>query len=321
MARRLVRAAIRTPFLSHIGGGNCLAAPAAPLPAAVNRGHQYHAGENLRDVRGGVHHRVHRRALPPGFAKPPKAYEIVDYRPRESDTARAPRVLLTCEHASEALPRPYRWSSGDAARLLGTHWAFDPGAADCTRELARELGCLGVLSTFSRLLIDPNRPLASSTLIRSHCDGAAVELNDGIDEADRDWRLWRMYVPYHMAIGKAAEACDPTLILSIHTFTENYEGERRDFEVGVLCTSEAQERVAKKIQIQLASAYGFDTRLNEPWSGVDGFMYSADSLAVARGPGQCTAIMLEVRNDLLTDPEWRARFVSALKIICAGLGT
>ena len=48
----------------------------------------------------------------------------MDYRPRATDTWSAPRVLLTCEHASEDLPRPYRWTSEDAARLGGTHWTY-----------------------------------------------------------------------------------------------------------------------------------------------------------------------------------------------------
>ena len=44
-------------------------------------------------------------------------------------------------------------------------------------------------------------------------------------------------------------------------------------------------------------AAGFDVRVNEPWSGYDGFMYSADSLKISAGPGRRSAIMLELRND------------------------
>src|SRR5690606_18998130 len=74
-----------------------------------------------------------------------------------------PAVVLTCEHASERLPSPYAWPTGDA-RLVGTHWAFDLGIAPFARALAAELGAPAVLSRFSRLLVDPNRPLDAPTL-------------------------------------------------------------------------------------------------------------------------------------------------------------
>ena len=53
-------------------------------------------------------------------------------------------VLVTCEHASERLPSPWSWSERDR-RLVGTHWAFDLGAADLAREYAEMVG--GVAGT------------------------------------------------------------------------------------------------------------------------------------------------------------------------------
>jgi len=73
----------------------------------------------------------------------------------EKRSARCP-IILTCEHASERMPEPFRFPEEDAW-LVGTHWAYDLGAADLTRELADAIGAAAVLSRFSRLLIDPNR--------------------------------------------------------------------------------------------------------------------------------------------------------------------
>ena len=56
-------------------------------------------------------------------------------------------------------------------------------------------------------------------------------------------------------------------------------------------------------------ALGYVARLNEPWSGREGFMFSADWHAREHG---AQALMLEVRQDLLVQPEWRARFLPQL---------
>ena len=41
-------------------------------------------------------------------------------------------LLVTCEHAGNALPADVAWSTVDIARGLPTqHWAYDPGARDC----------------------------------------------------------------------------------------------------------------------------------------------------------------------------------------------
>ena len=45
------------------------------------------------------------------------------------------RLVLTCEHASAALPEPWTWPEEDRW-LVDTHWASDIGAAAFTRRLA-----------------------------------------------------------------------------------------------------------------------------------------------------------------------------------------
>eukprot|EP00743_Colponemidia_sp_Colp-15_P009756 GILK01010681.1.p1 GENE.GILK01010681.1~~GILK01010681.1.p1 ORF type:complete len:302 (-),score=10.51 GILK01010681.1:2-874(-) len=237
---------------------------------------------------------------------PERPVDILDFRDRTKPLGG--KVLITCEHASDRLPKPYRWSEKDK-RLIGTHWSCDLGAKEFAQELAEAVGSMAVLSRFSRLLIDPNRPLASNTLMRDVADGQIVELNEEVTSADHDWRIWRYYLPYHLALGQAAKETDPSLILAIHSYTSNYEGDIRDFELGVLCTT--QDALAKDI----ATAYKesrFNVRINEPWSGKEGFMYAADSLAVAGGPGQRKAVMLELRNDKAQDPVWRKRAIEVL---------
>ena len=63
-------------------------------------------------------------------------------------------VIVVCDHASNQLPPGYG-SLGLSRETLERHIAYDIGAAWLTRRLARLLDAPAILSTYSRLLIDP----------------------------------------------------------------------------------------------------------------------------------------------------------------------
>jgi predicted N-formylglutamate amidohydrolase len=96
------------------------------------------------------------------------------------------------------------------------------------------------------------------------------------------------------------------LLLSIHSFTPNYEGEVRDVELGVLFNEE--EEHADALYERLMRAFA-NVRKNEPWSGRGGLIYSAETHAQRFGR---IALELEVRQDRLEDPSYRARLVPVL---------
>ena len=229
------------------------------------------------------------------------------------------RVLLTCEHASNELPAGYSWGSrrSGSRGLRHKHWAFDPGARDLTVELAEALGAVAVLSRVSRLFIDVNRPPGAETLCRALADGEPVELNEGLSEADRLGRIKDYWIPYHLALGKVAAAVRPHHIVSCHSYAESYEGEARPFHVGVLCTGGAPHQARARAVAGALADGGFSVRMNEPWSGHDGFMYSADSLRCSAAPGERIATMLEVRNDVLQDPAFRRGVVECIAPVLA----
>lgn len=214
-------------------------------------------------------------------------------------------VFLSCEHASERLPDGYRWPKSDE-RLVGTHWAYDPGAADITRELAASLRAPAVLSRFSRLLIDPNRPVDSDTLFRAEAEGAPVALNLDLTEAERRRRIERFYQPYHDELDRRLGAHGASVLFSIHTFTPVYEGEVRQMEVGVLFDTQDDLAEAMGDAIQAA---GFITAMNEPYSGKAGLIHAAEHHAQAHGR---RALELEVRQDLSILPEFRSRLIEPL---------
>ena len=214
-------------------------------------------------------------------------------------------VLVTCEHASERLPAPWAWSERDR-RLVGTHWAFDLGAADLAREYAGIVGGVAVLSRFTRLLADPNRPESSPTLFREYAEGEPVELNASIDPAEREIRLDGYYRPFHEAVDREVAASAAPILLAMHTFTPLYEGTPRTLEVGVLFDEE--EELANRLIIHLAEA-GFRVAPNEPYSGREGLIHVVERHARTHGR---RAIEIEVRQDLAVDPSFRARFLPRL---------
>ena len=215
------------------------------------------------------------------------------------------RLVFTCEHASAALPEPWTWPPQDHW-LVDTHWAIDIGAADFTRRVAARLQAPAVLSRFSRLLIDPNRPLDSDTLFRENAEGRTAHLNESLLEAERKRRIERFYHPYHAAVSSLVErsACDT--VFSIHTFTDDYEGEKRHLEVGVLFDDD--EEPAYRLVKHLASA-GFHVAPNEAWSGKMGLAYSP--VRHAREFGR-RALEIEARQDLILDESFRERLAEAL---------
>ena len=136
-------------------------------------------------------------------------------------------ALVICDHAANAIPPGYG-GLGLPREALERHIAYDIGAAELARRLAARLGAPAILSTFSRLLIDPNRGPDDPTLVMRISDGAVVPGNAriGAQEIERRRRLF--WAPYRAAIEETLEAMlatgEPPAILSVHSFTPSWRG-------------------------------------------------------------------------------------------------
>ncbi len=214
-------------------------------------------------------------------------------------------LLLTCEHATNRLPPGYAWPAEDRW-LTGTHWAFDLGIGEMTCMLAERLGLTAVLCGFSRLVVDPNRTDTDLTLFRRTADGREIGLNRHID-AEEAARRMALYHAYHAAIDRALVETPGHGVLSMHSFTPQYEDEPpRPMEVGVLF--DRDEEIAHRLGAAIARS-GLKVALNEPYSGKGGLMYCVELHAGAAGR---VALELEVRQDLADDPIQRRRLVPAI---------
>ena len=101
------------------------------------------------------------------------------------------RVLLICEHASRFIPDAFRGLQLED-RDQGRHIAWDLGALELARALSAMLDAPLVHATYSRLLLDLNRPTDASDSIVIESEGTPVPGNIGLDTEQREQRRLRL---------------------------------------------------------------------------------------------------------------------------------
>jgi len=203
--------------------------------------------------------------------------------------------VFTVEHASAAVPDEYA-ALGLGPAALAEHVAWDIGAAALARALAAEFAAPVVESGCSRLVVDCNRDLHDHDLIVEETHGVAVPGNHALDTAARADRITRWHAPYHAAVDEVLRmGAASTVLVSVHTFTPELRGRRRALEVGVLYDDHVG--LAGTLADALA-ATGLVVRHNEPYSGLDGLIYSARVHGARHG---LRYVELEVNNGLLRD--------------------
>ena len=226
-------------------------------------------------------------------------------------------VLVVCDHARNALPPGYG-TLGLPAPALERHIAYDIGARWIAMRLAERLGAPAVLSTFSRLLIDPNRGADDPTLVMRYSDGAIVPGNARANEAEIDSRIRRYWQPYRDAVQATAEAMlasgRPPAIVSIHTFTDDWRGFKRPWKIGVLYDDD--DRMARALLGALArdGLAPHEIGDNEPYAGgLKGD--TIDAVAHARG---LLNVLIEVRQDLVGTPDAAEAWADRLARLLVG---
>ncbi|MEI2384959.1 N-formylglutamate amidohydrolase [Breoghania sp. JC706] len=222
-------------------------------------------------------------------------------------------LLLLCDHARNALPAEYG-TLGLPHAELERHIGYDIGVAPLTRLLAERLGVPAVMTTFSRLLIDPNRGEDDPTIVMRISDGALIPDNAYIGEEERQRRIDRYYRPYHETVAATLDRMLATgrvpAIFSIHSFTPVWRGWPRPWHVGVLWDKDP------RMPEPLLAALGRDPALivgdNEPYVGAlkNDTMYKHGT---SRGLAHA---LIEVRQDLIGDEagvaEWAGRLAPIL---------
>ncbi len=175
--------------------------------------------------------------------------------------------LLTCDHATNRVPPDVAGGDlGLPAEQMRRHIAHDIGAAGVTRHLARLLDAPAVLSTFSRLVIDPNRGPDDPTLVMRLYDGTIVPGNRHIDDAEIARRKARYWDPYDAAIESACAGQPDIAYVAIHSFTPRLNGRRpRPWHVGILYAWD--ERLSRPLIEALKAEGDLTVGENQPYAG------------------------------------------------------
>jgi predicted N-formylglutamate amidohydrolase len=232
------------------------------------------------------------------------------------------RVLLLCDHASNAVPDLVAGGLGLPAAEMRRHIAFDIGARGVTLGLARRLGAEALLTRFSRLVIDPNRGEDDPTLVMRLYDGTVVPGNRHATASEVAARLALLHRPYHRAVEAALdrivdEGRTPAIV-SMHSFTPQLRARApRPWQVGVLWHRD--DRLARPLIARLRE-HGLTVGDNEPYSGeLEGDTLSRHG--TARG---LPHVLIEIRQDLIGTPEgedaWAARLAPVIRDVIAEAG-
>lgn len=242
------------------------------------------------------------------------AYEIIG-------AARPARWLITCDHATNAVPD---WVNGGDLGLprpdMERHIAFDIGAAGLTRALAAGLDAPAILSRFSRLVIDPNRGEDDPTLLMKLYDGTVIPANRHAGHDALALRMAQLYRPYHTALAEMAARQDNTVICAIHSFTPQLRGRPpRPWQIGILY-SHQDDRLARPLIDHLRSEADLTVGDNEPYDGhLPGDAIDRHALQ----PGRLN-VLIELRQDLIDGPDgqahWAARLAPILTAALQGTG-
>lgn len=207
-------------------------------------------------------------------------------------------LLLICDHARNAIPSHYE-NLGLTASQLARHIAYDIGMEALTRRLAEILGVPAVLSTYSRLLIDPNRGEDDPTVLMRLSDGAVVPGNRFADSAEKERRLNLYHRPYHQAISASIDhmmaSGQPPMLISLHSFTPVWRGFVRPWHAGVLWDRDG--RVAQKLIAALKEGGELIVGDNEPYTGE----LTGDTMNRHGTDRGISHALLEVRQDLVSD--------------------
>ncbi len=232
--------------------------------------------------------------------------------------------VFTCEHAGRLVP-----SSLDRLGLEDQHFdahiAWDPGVEQIGRMLAKLMDAPVVLQTYSRLVIDCNRPLGTEQSIPLVSDGVVIPGNIRLENWDREARAKAIHMPFHSAV---AEILDRrlvkgrfTAIAAVHSFTPrlSMDPTPRPWDLGLLYNHDGRLSLLLEEAVREIANH-LNISLNQPYFVSDETDYTLPVHGEAR---KIPNVLLEIRNDHLKDTEgqimWARKLATAFEMITGQL--
>lgn len=213
-------------------------------------------------------------------------------------------VVLTCEHGGREMPDALRHGAPPEYEMA-RHIAWDLGAEATARQMAHTLEAPLVIQRYSRLVIDCNRPRHAPDLTPAQSDGTEIPFNSMIGEIGLEARWQAIHAPFHHALAGLLDdrAARPTALVAVHSFNPRLrEGSARPWHVGLLARTDMAlaEALAGVLGCHAPDAA---VAFNEPYRIEDDSDYTIPVHGEARG---LPHVLIEIRNDLIRDPEGTA---------------
>lgn len=222
-------------------------------------------------------------------------------------------VLFVCEHASSFIPEEFN-QLGLVGPARNSHIAWDPGAGELTRILAKRFNAPALLSRVSRLVYDCNRPPSAVDAVPERSEVFEVPGNQNLSDAQVSDRVENYYRPFERALKNTLnEHKVAPVLVTIHSFTPVYKGQKRDVEIGLLHDDDS-----RVVDAMLNSTEGIgelNIQRNEPYGPHDGVTHTIRLHGVEN---DLLNVMVEVRNDLVTNSEDCASIAVVLETLILG---
>ena len=248
-----------------------------------------------------------------GVSDTPPVFEL-------NATSRSP-FLFTSDHYGRLIPKPLG-DLGLPETELTRHIAWDIGIAGVADRLSNMLGAHLIAQRYSRLVIDCNRPPRVASSIPRLSEATTIPGNEGLSREDAELRRRAIFDPYHRRIDEVIDrrlaAKQPTILVSLHSFTPVYAGVRRPWHIGTLYH---RDKALPPLLLKALRAEG-DLVIgdNEPYAVSDETDYTIPVHGEARG---LTNSGIEIRQDLIAEQsgqqQWAERLARILGEIEATL--
>ncbi|MFO0688110.1 MAG: N-formylglutamate amidohydrolase [Myxococcota bacterium] len=216
------------------------------------------------------------------------------------------RLVLSCEHASNHVPRDLAPLFRGERAILATHRGWDAGALDVSNGLARRLRAPLVAGDTTRLIVDLNRSPHNRTLYS--------RFTRALPLAERRALVARFHAPHWARVERVvARAARPVVHVAIHSFTPVLGDDVRDFELGLLYDPKRarERRFADALHAGLAArAPEVRVRRNAPYRGTSDGLPTA--FRKARRPADYLGLEIELNQAVLGTRRERAGWVALL---------
>ncbi|MDG1714617.1 N-formylglutamate amidohydrolase [Lacinutrix sp.] len=180
------------------------------------------------------------------------------------------KLILTCEHGGNKIPKPYQLYFKNQDLVLNSHRGYDLGALDVFNYL-KPLSNYSKYSDNSRLLIELNRSLHHKKLFS--------EFSKTLSKDDKKQLISNYYLEFRnnveASIKKYIYSNNKVLHLSVHSFTPILNNQVRHCDIGLLFDSRniAEKKFSKNLKSEiLKQDKTLNVRFNYPYLGkADGF--------------------------------------------------